>query len=264
MATGLADMGHPDRRTALVTGASSGIGEASARRLAAAGHPVALAARRLGRLEKLAHEINTAGGEALAVPLDLADEQSPRRCVEQAAAALGEVEVLVSVAGDVLPTKAHETSPGEFSRQLRINLAGVQDLVHAAAPHMIDRARGDIVFVTSDVVRVPRPTMSSYVASKWGLEGLARAMQLELEGSGVRASIVRPGPTLTEMGSDFPEEDLPGLMSEWTRHGLMRHGGYLQPDGVARAVEFVVGAPRGTHFTIVEVEPEAPTKDETR
>ena len=253
-----AGLPHPPRRPALITGASSGIGEATAVRMAAAGHPVALTSRRVERMEQTAERIRADGGEAVAVHLDLLDPDSPSRCVEAAVDAFGELEVLVSVAGDVLPTKAHTTEPEVFARQLRINLAAVQALVSRAVPAMVDRRRGDVVFVTSDVVRVPRPTMSSYVSSKWGLEGLARAMQLELEGSGVRASIVRPGPTLTEMGSGFPPDTLGDLMDEWGRHGLMRHQGYLEADGVARAVEFVVGAPRGTHFTIVEVEPEAP------
>jgi len=249
---------HPDRRPALVTGASSGIGAAAARQLAAAGHPVALAARRLDRLEELAGEIRAAGGEAVTIALDLIDGASIDACAAAATKALGAIEVLVSVAGDVLPTKAHDTHTDDFARQVQINLLGVQHLVSQVVPDMVARRRGDVVLVTSDVVRLPRPTMSSYVSSKWGLEGLARAMQLELEGTGVRCSIVRPGPTLTEMGSGFPAESLPVIMEEWASHGLMRHGGYLDADGVAGAVLAVVGAPRGTHFTIIEVEPEAP------
>ncbi len=249
---------HPDRRPALVTGASSGIGAATARRLAAAGHPVALAARRVERLDGLAAELCAAGAEAVAVPLDLGDPAGIDACAAAATAALGDIEVLVSVAGDVLPTKAHDTDPEDFSRQLAVNLLGVQHLVTRLVPSMVVRRRGDVVLVTSDVVRLPRPTMSSYVASKWGLEGLARAMMLELEGTGVRCSIVRPGPTLTEMGSGFPAEAMPVIMQEWAAHGLMRHDGYLEADGVAGAVLAVVGAPRGTHFTIIEVEPEAP------
>lgn len=249
---------HPERRPALVTGASSGIGAAAARRLAGAGHPVALASRRVERLEALAQEIRAGGGEAAVVPLDLADAASIDACAEAATQALGDLEVLVSVAGDVLPTKAHSTPADDFARQVQINLLGAQHLVSQVVPAMVARRRGDVVLVTSDVVRVPRPTMSSYVSSKWALEGMARAMQLELEGTGVRCSIVRPGPTLTEMGSGFPTDSLPGIMEEWAAHGLMRHGGYLDADGVAGAVLAVVAAPRGTHFTIIEVEPEAP------
>jgi NADP-dependent 3-hydroxy acid dehydrogenase YdfG len=254
--------GHPDRRPALVTGASSGIGAATARRLAAAGHPVALAARRADRLQDLADELRAGYAEAVPVALDLADPASIEACAAAATTALGDIEVLVSVAGDVLPTKAHDTDPEDFARQLSINLMGVQHLITQVVPPMVARRRGDVVLVTSDVVRLPRPTMSSYVASKWGLEGLARAMMLELEGTGVRCSIVRPGPTLTEMGSGFPAEAMPVIMREWAAHGLMRHDGYLEADGVAGAVLAVVGAPRGTHFTIIEVEPEAPVLDD--
>jgi NAD(P)-dependent dehydrogenase (short-subunit alcohol dehydrogenase family) len=197
----------------------------------------------------------------VAVELDLAEESSIGSAFEKAVAELGSVEVFVSVAGEVLPKKAHEVSPAEFAHQLQVNLLGVQSLVSRLVPPMIERRRGDVVLVSSDVVRVPRPTAAGYVSSKWGVEGLARAMQLELEGTGVRASLVRPGPTRTEMGSEFPAEILGDLMEEWSAFGLMRHNGYLDANGVASAVTAVVMAPRGTHLTIIEVEPEAPLKD---
>jgi NADP-dependent 3-hydroxy acid dehydrogenase YdfG len=133
--------------------------------------------------------------------------------------------------------------------------------VHAFVPGMVERRRGDVVFVTSDVVGNPRPSMSSYVTSKWGLEGLARTMQMELEGSGVRASIVRPGPTMTGMGMDWDTEVVVPLLEEWKRWGLVRHGGYLGPDAIAAAVLTAATAPRGTHLTLIEVQPEAPLRD---
>ncbi len=250
----------PDARPALVTGASSGIGRATAIGLAGLRHPVAVAARRVERLAEVVDEIESAGGRAVAVALDLADEASITDAVDKTIADLGPVEMFVSVAGEVLPQKAHEVSPADFAHQLQVNLLGVQSLVSRLVPPMIERRRGDVVLVSSDVTRVPRPTMSGYVSSKWGVEGLARAMQLELEGTGVRASLVRPGPTRTEMGSEFPPEILGDLMEEWSSFGLMRHHGYLDPEGVAMAVNAVVSAPRGTHFTIIEVEPEAPVK----
>jgi NADP-dependent 3-hydroxy acid dehydrogenase YdfG len=254
---------HPARRPALVTGASSGIGEAVARRLAEEGHPVAIAARRVERLESLAEELRAEGAAVAVVPLDLGDPTSVHSAERSAAAALGAIEVLVSVAGDVLPSKAHLTATEDFARQVQVNLLGVQQLVAAVVPGMVSRTRGDVVLVSSDVVRIPRPSMSSYVSSKWGLEGLGRAMQLELEGTGVRCSIVRPGPTLTEMGRGFPPEQMPVIMREWADHGLLRHDGFLDPDGVAGAVAAAVGAPRGTHLTLIELEPEAPLRIES-
>jgi NADP-dependent 3-hydroxy acid dehydrogenase YdfG len=132
--------------------------------------------------------------------------------------------------------------------------------VSLIAPQMIERREGDLVLVTSDVVRSPRPTMASYVSSKWGLEGLARALQMELEGTGVRASIVRPGPTLTGMGMEWPAEVLGPVLDEWKRWGLVRHAGYLSAEAVAQAVVTVATQPPGTHLTLVEVEPEAPVR----
>jgi NAD(P)-dependent dehydrogenase (short-subunit alcohol dehydrogenase family) len=169
-----------------------------------------------------------------------------------------EIDVIVSNAGDVLPVATLRTDPDEFAWQVQVNLLGAHRLIHALAPVMVERRRGDIVFITSDVVRVPRPSMSSYVASKWGLEGMARALQMELEGTGVRASIVRPGPTMTGMGMTWDAEVVRPLLQEWARWGLVRHEGYLDPDAIAGAVVAVVSAPPGTHLTLVEVEPEAP------
>jgi NAD(P)-dependent dehydrogenase (short-subunit alcohol dehydrogenase family) len=100
--------------------------------------------------------------------------------------------------------------------------------------------------------------MAAYVASKWGLEGFVTALQMELEGTGVRAVIVRPGPTLTGMGMDWDPDVTGEVLAEWTRWGLVRHSAFLSPEGVALAIAHAVAAPRGTHLSIVEVQPEAP------
>jgi NADP-dependent 3-hydroxy acid dehydrogenase YdfG len=251
---------HPPRRVAAVSGASSGIGEASARALAAAGFPVVLGARRVARCEAIAAEIRDAGGEATAVALDVQDPAS----IKDFAAAAGEVDVVVSSAGDVLLHSAHGIEPSEFSAALDLNLVGAQRLVSQFVPAMVERRRGDVVFITSDAVRLPRPLMSAYVAAKWGLEGVARTLQMELEGTGVRASIVRPGPTLTGMGSTWSEEMLQPAVDAWLRWGLARHDNFLQPAHVAAAVVSVVSMPRGAHMTLVEVEPEAPVSKERK
>jgi NADP-dependent 3-hydroxy acid dehydrogenase YdfG len=249
---------HPHRRAAVVTGASAGIGAATAQALAAAGHPVALGARRTDRLEEAAAKIRADGGEAAALALDLTDDASIDAFAAGAEAALGPIEIVVSNAGEVLPATALGIDPADFVRQVQLNLLGAHRLVRALGPGMVERQRGDIVFVTSDVVRVPRPTMAPYVAAKHALEGLARAMQMELEGSGVRVGIVRPGPSSTEQGGTWDPAVVDDLMAEWHRWGLMRHPGVLRPQDVARAVVTVVSTPRGTHLTLVEVEPEAP------
>lgn len=244
--------------TALITGASSGIGAATARRLAALGHPVVLAARRVDRCRAVCDEIAAAGGLAVAIELDVTAPDHFADLGERAGSAFGPIDVVVSNAGDLQPQAAVDSTTEEFARQIDINLLAAQRLVRALVPSMIERRRGDVVFVTSDVTRVPRPRMSSYVTSKWGLEGFARALQMELEGTGVRASIVRPGPTGTEMGSTWAPETVGPLLDEWDRWGLMRHRGVLTGDHVAAAIAAALSMPPGAHLTLVEIEPEAP------
>jgi NADP-dependent 3-hydroxy acid dehydrogenase YdfG len=246
----------------VVTGASSGLGRAIAVALGAAGHPVVLGARRLERCEEAAAEIRAAGGEAVALPLDVQDAASVSAFAKGAVAALGPIEVVVSNAGDVQPATAAGAEPDEFARQVDVNLLGPQRLLHALVPDMVARRRGDVVLVTSEVAVRARPHMAAYVAGKAGLEGLAGALQMELEGTGVRASVVRPGPSATEQGTTWSADDVDEVMAAWQRWGVLRHGGYLRPRDVAAVVVAVVGLPRGTHVPLLEVQPEAPAPPE--
>jgi NADP-dependent 3-hydroxy acid dehydrogenase YdfG len=252
---------QPDRRPAVVTGASSGIGAATALALAAAGHPVALGARRADRCEEVAATIRDRGGEATAHPLDLTDPVSVRAFADAVTSDLGGVEVVVSSAGAVAPGTIHEVDPERFGREIDLNLVGAHRLVHAFVPAMVQRRRGDVVFVSSDVAVRARPFMSSYAAGKWGLEGMAAALQMELEGTGVRASIVRPGPTWSEMGSDWDPDEAALVLNQWVRFGLARHPHFMKPKAIADAITTVVSAPRGVHLNLIEVSPESPVED---
>jgi NADP-dependent 3-hydroxy acid dehydrogenase YdfG len=249
---------HPRRRPAVVTGASSGIGAATAQLLAEAGHPVVLAARRLDRCRALAEAINDRGGEAVARQLDLADGASIDAFVPAAADAFGPIEILVCNAGDAGPGTSLDTPPADFARTISVNVLGTQRLVAQIVSAMAARRRGDVVFVSSETVRAPRPGTSAYVTSKWGVEGFARVLQLELEGTGVRASIVRPGQARTEMGMDWDVEVTTRIIETWVAFGFARHPHFLRPEDVAGAVMHVVSAPRGVHLSLVEVQPEAP------
>ena len=157
------------------------------------------------------------------------------------------------MAGSVL-----DTDPTTLEGVLGVNIAGTHRLVRALLPGLVERRRGDIVFVTSDVVERPRPTMAAYVTSKWGLEGYVRSLQMELEGTGVRATILRPGPTLTGMGMDWDPEVTGEVIEQWAAWGFARHSNFMRPAGVAEAVCAVVSLPRGIHATVIELQPEAP------
>ncbi|MCM6772701.1 SDR family oxidoreductase [Nocardia sp. CDC159] len=253
---------HPDRRPALIAGASSGIGAATALALAEAGHPVALGARRVEMCESLAERIRADGGEAFAHRLDVADSESVARFVAAVENRLGAMEVVVSGAGDLEFGNVWEMDPVRFLEQLAVHLAGAQRLAHRVLPGMIERRRGDFVVIGSDCADRPRPGVGAYNAAKVGVEAMVRQLRMELEGTGVRASVVRPGQTRTGMGTTAAPEVIGPLLEDWVRWGFARHPYFLRAADIAAAVLSVVSAPRGAHLVLVEVQPEAPLREQ--
>jgi NADP-dependent 3-hydroxy acid dehydrogenase YdfG len=251
----------PDRRPAIVAGASSGIGAATAVELAGHGFPVALGARRVEKLNELVDKIRADGGEAVAFPLDITDQLSVKTFVAQAIDAVGEIELLVSGAGDMFPGRIHEISTEEFLSQIQIHLIGANRLATAVLPDMVARRRGDVIFIGSDTGLVQRPHMGAYGAAKAGLIAMVKNLQMELEGTGVRASIVHPGPTKTEMGWKLSAEQVGPMLQDWAKWGQARHSYFMRPEDIARAVAFVADTPRGTNIVTMELQPEAPLTD---
>ncbi|WP_206474866.1 SDR family oxidoreductase [Dietzia sp. KRD202] len=255
---------HPDasERPALVTGASSGIGRASAESLAALGHPVVVGARRADRLDDLVRTIREAGGEATAREVDVTDADSVAGFVVAAADAYGPAEVLVSSAGSLKMARVWEMDPDDFAAQIDIHLLAVHRLLHAVLPGMIDRRRGDVVLIGSDVAYTARPRSGAYVAAKAGLETMAKQARRELEGTGVRLGVVRPGPVMTEMGTEFDQDTAEAVINEWVRHGFGRHPRMCKPADLARGVTAMVSMPRGAQITELEIQPEAPIEED--
>jgi NADP-dependent 3-hydroxy acid dehydrogenase YdfG len=248
-----------ESRMVVVTGASSGIGRAIALACGRRGWRVAIGARRVERLEDAAAEIRAAGGEVLAHRLDVTDAASIAGFVAAAEDALGPVDVLVNNAGIASPGWLDQIPVEALEREVATNLLGpllTSRLVVGSLKAR--RAGGDVVFVTSDATRHPRPRMAAYTATKAGLEALAHALAMELEGTGIRATTVRVGPTMSEFGFGWPASDIEDLMGYWPRFGLQRHGGVLDVSAVADAVLTVLTAPPGVHLDTIEVQPEAP------
>lgn len=252
----------PDRRPALVAGASSGIGEATAIKLAANGFPVALGARRVEKLQEIVEKIRADGGEAIAVHLDVTDPDSVKAAVEQTTSELGEIEVLVAGAGDTYFGKLDSISTEQFDSQIQIHLVGANRVATAVLPGMIERRRGDLIFVGSDVSLRQRPHMGAYGAAKAALVAMVNNYQMELEGTGVRASIVHPGPTKTSMGWSLPAELIGPALEDWAKWGQARHDYFLRAEDLARAITFVAETPRGGFIANMELQPEAPLADD--
>jgi uncharacterized protein len=181
------------RETALITGASSGIGEQFAHQLAASGHDLVLVARRADRLERLAAQLPT---DAHVIPCDLATDAA---LLPERIARLGvEVELLVNNAGFGTSGPFLEHDPGRDAEQVRLNCEAIVTLTHAFLPGMVERRRGGIINVASTAGMQPIPYESVYAATKAFAISFTDALHTELRGSGVRVLAVNPGPVPTE------------------------------------------------------------------
>jgi short-subunit dehydrogenase len=179
--------------TALVTGASSGIGRLVALRLAREGARVAVVARRVAELEALAAEIREAGGDALVLPCDVSDRAAVERTCTQALARLGRVDLLFNNAGYGQHQAFLNWSLDEIERMTRVNYLGSVYFTKLLLPQMVERRTGWIVFVASVAGRISTPAESVYAATKFAMVGLAEALSIEVADAGVHVLTVCPG-----------------------------------------------------------------------
>ena len=237
--------------TALVTGASSGIGEATAVALAAQGASVALVARRRDRLQELASRIEQGGGTALVLEADVTDQAQAQDAVAQTVERLGRLDVLVNNAGVMLLGPAEHAPVEEWQRMVELNVLGLMYCAHAALPHLLaaaqDGARqvADMVNVSSVAGRVARAGSGVYNATKFGVGAFSESLRQELTKRHVRVSLVEPGAVETELAGHNRPEVLEGLRTRFA--GMER----LQSEDIADAITYVVTRPR--HVAINEL-----------
>lgn len=218
-------------RTALVTGASRGIGAAVARRLAASGARVALLARSKQALAKLAKEI---GGGAVGLACDVRDTVTLTRALDQLPDLIGGApQIVVNNAGAFFLSPAQDTTVDAFADTLAVNLTAPFAVARALLPAMRAAGGGHVVSIGSIADRATFPGNGAYAASKYGLRALHEVLRAELRGSGIRVSLVSPGPVDTDMWNPVNPDEQPGF----TPRAEM-----LSPEAVADAVHFVLTA----------------------
>ncbi|MEW2544909.1 SDR family NAD(P)-dependent oxidoreductase [Streptomyces sp. NPDC047002] len=233
-----------DGTVALVTGASSGIGAATARRLAREGAAVALVARRGDRLAEVARAIEAEGGTASAVVADITGRAGATDAVERAVAAFGRLDTVVNNAGAMLVGPFADAPDGEWERMVDINVLGLLYVTKAALPHLVEaagqepRRTADVVNISSSAGRVARPGTAVYNLTKFGVNGFTEALRQELQPLRVRVSVVEPGNVDTELVSHIREELRAGVEAQT---GAIER---LRPEDIADAVAYVVTSAR--------------------
>lgn len=235
---------------ALVTGASSGIGEATAVALAAQGAAVAIAARRRERLEGVAASIGD-DSRILVIEADVTDEAQARAMVEQTVAELGRLDTLVNNAGVMLLGPIVGAPVEEWRRMVELNVLGLLYSTHAALPHLLRAAEddprhvADVVNVSSVAGRIARQGSGVYNATKFGVVAFSESLRQEVTRRHVRVSVIEPGAVMTELATHNRPEIIEGMRATFGQMEMMK-----APD-IAESIVFTVTRPR--HVTVNEV-----------
>jgi NADP-dependent 3-hydroxy acid dehydrogenase YdfG len=245
--------------TAVVTGASSGIGEAVALALAARGAGVVAIARRADRLDRLADRITADGGTALALPADVTDADRLREAIDTAAAAFGHdrIDILVNNAGVMLLGPAATASFEDWRRMVDLNLTAVLAATHAALPHLLRAAESgprevaDLVNVSSIAGRVPRVGSNVYNATKFGVGAFSESLRQEFARRQLRVSLVEPGAVATELRDHLRPEIREAQNQRFVGVKV------LDAQDIADAVDYIVTRPRHVAINELMVRPTA-------
>ena len=233
-------------KVALVTGASSGIGEATAIAFAEAGAAVAIGARRRDRLDALTAKLRDGGTRVLTLDLDVTSEQACRDAVARTRDELGGLDVLVNNAGVMLLGTIVGADTEDWRRMINTNVLGLMYMTHAAIDGMLEQGSGDIVNISSVAGRTARKGAGVYNASKWAVNAFSESLRQEVTGRGVRVSLVEPGAVATELSSHITQD---AAREESMRNAASMRT--LQSEDIARAILYVVSQP--PHVAINEV-----------
>jgi NADP-dependent 3-hydroxy acid dehydrogenase YdfG len=235
-------------KVALVTGASSGIGEATALALAGEGAGVAIAARRMQRLDDLADRSRQVGGEALPIEADVADEAQCSRMVEQALRHFGRLDMLLNVAGVGVAAPFQNTTTAEYRAMVDVNILGLLYSINAALPAMKRQGSGHIVIVSSGTGRYIHPS-TVYSGTKHAASAMAESLRREIGKDGIRVTSIEPGAVKTEFVSRM-RDDVRASVEQ--RLGDMEQ---LEAEDVAAAILYAVTQPQRVNVNILTLYP---------
>jgi NADP-dependent 3-hydroxy acid dehydrogenase YdfG len=239
--------GSLEGRRVAITGASSGIGAATAELLAGEGAAVAIGARRKDRLAELESRISDAGGTAIALPVDVADEASARAFVEGAAERLGGLDGLVNNAGVMLLGPIDGADTEHWRRMVDVNVLGLLYCTHAALPILRDGGGGDIVNISSVAGRVASAGSGVYNLTKWGVGAFSEALRQETGWAKIRVTIIEPGFVDTELQG---HNEIPVVL-EAIEKMQEKIGKILEPGDIARAIHYALSQPQ--HVSVNEI-----------
>ena len=238
-------------RVAAITGASSGIGEATAETLARAGAAVSLAARRTDRIDALAERINGAGGRALALETDVADEQQANAFVTRTKEELGRLDILVNNAGVMLLGPVIGADTEEWRRMINVNLLGLLYCTHAALPIRGEQGSGHIVNISSVAGRFATLGAGVYNMTKFGVNAFSEALRQEVVRANVKVTVIEPGMVATELLSHNKNP----MVLEAAKKMRADVGEPLTSDDIAEAILYSVGGPERVAVAEVLVRP---------
>ena len=233
-------------KVALVTGASSGIGEATALALARAGARVAIAARRRDRLDGVAGRIADLRAESLVLEADVARPEEAESIVSRTVERWGQLDILVNNAGLMLLSPIDRARVEDWRRMLDLNVLGLMVTTRAALPQMRRQKDGHVVNISSTAGRVANPDASVYAATKFGVGAFSEALRREVYRDNIRVTVIEPGAVATELREHVPDPDTRERIDTWARS--MRQ---LQSEDVAAAILYAVSQP--PHVNVNEI-----------
>jgi NADP-dependent 3-hydroxy acid dehydrogenase YdfG len=237
-------------KVAIITGASSGIGEATAIALAAEGAKVVIAARRVERLEAVAKQIIDHGGQALSIVSDITDEAQAQNVIQKAHTEFGHIDILVNNAGISFPGRIENADPSNWRKMIDINVLALMYTTHIALPIFKAQKSGHIVNISSVAGRIARGGMAGYNVTKWGVNAFSEALRQEVYQDNIRVTIIEPGLVETEI-----DQHITDVVAKQEIEARRKAITPLQSEDIAAAIVYAVSQPQHVNVNEILIRP---------